>query len=224
VLTVVKVGGGLARDGGDHALRELCLALAAAGEHHPLLVVPGGAEFADAVRAYDDRFGLRPETAHRMAILAMDQFGWALADLIPGAARCVALGPARPGVVSVLLPAALLAERDPLPASWAVTSDSIAAWVAGASGASRLVLLKPVAGLYRSCPPADGPIPRLSVDELAALRPAAVDEYLPTALREAGVEAWVIDGGNPARLAELLTTGSTTGTVVAAERRSTAAG
>ena len=70
----------------------------------------------------------------------MDQFGWALADLIPGAARCVALEPARDGVVSVLLPAALLAERDPLPESWAVTSDSIAAWVAGAAGAERLVL------------------------------------------------------------------------------------
>ena len=77
--------------------------------------MPGGGEFADAVRDHDHRFGLRPQTAHRMAILAMDQFGWALADLIPGAVRCVELGPLRDGVVSVLLPAALLAERDPLP-------------------------------------------------------------------------------------------------------------
>jgi 5-(aminomethyl)-3-furanmethanol phosphate kinase len=220
VLTVVKVGGALARDGGDHALRELCLALAAAAERHPLLVVPGGAEFADGVRAYDDRFGLRPETAHRMAILAMDQFGWALADLIPGAARCVALGPARPGVVSVLLPAALLAERDPLPASWAVTSDSIAAWVAGAFGASRLVLLKPVAGLYRSWPPTAEPIARLTIDELAALRPAGVDVHLPAALRAAGVETWVIGGREPGRLAELLDHGRTAGTVVTAPARS----
>ena len=111
--------------------------------------MPGGGEFADAVREHDRRFGLRPQTAHWMAILAMDQFGWALADLIPGAARCADLGPVRDGAVSVLLPAALLAERDPLPASWAVTSDSIAAWVAGAAGAERLVLVKPVAGLYR---------------------------------------------------------------------------
>ena len=64
--------------------------------------------------------------------------------------RCAGLAPVRAGVVPVLLPFALLAERDPLPASWAVTADSIAAWVAGAAGAARLVLVKPVAGLYAS--------------------------------------------------------------------------
>jgi len=224
VLTVVKVGGGLARDAGDDALRALCTALAEAGARHPLLVVPGGGAFADAVRAHDQRFGLRAQTAHRMAILAMDQFGWALADLIPGAARCVDLAPPREGVVSVLLPAALLAERDPLPESWDVTSDSIAAWVAGATGADRLVLLKPVAGLYRTWPPAGEPIARLTLDELTALAPAGVDAYLPAALQAAGVETWVVDGRQPGRLAELLDTGSTAGTLVAARRTSTAAG
>jgi 5-(aminomethyl)-3-furanmethanol phosphate kinase len=216
VLTVVKVGGGLARESGGGALRALCAEIAEAGVRHRVLVVPGGGEFADTVRAHDRRFGLRPQTAHWMAILAMDQFGWALADLIPGATRCVDLGGVRNGVVSVLLPAALLRERDPLPASWSVTSDSIAAWVAGAAGAGRLVLVKPVAGLYGTWPPAGEPIARLTVDELAALRPAGVDEHLPAALRAAGVETWVIDGREPARLAELLDEGRTAGTLVAA--------
>jgi aspartokinase-like uncharacterized kinase len=214
VLTVVKVGGGLAREAGDGALRSLCGAIAEAGARHPLLVVPGGGDFADAVRDHDRRFGLHPQSAHRMAILAMDQFGWALADLIPGAARCSDVGAVGDGVVSVLLPAALLAERDPLPASWAVTSDSIAAWVAGAAGAERLVLAKPVAGLYREWPPAGEPIARLTCEELAALRPAGVDAHLPAALRAAGVETWVIDGREPARLAELLDHGRTAGTLV----------
>jgi probable H4MPT-linked C1 transfer pathway protein len=220
-LTVVKVGGGLAREAGDGALRALCRTISDAGARHPLLVVPGGAAFADAVREHDDRFAMRAATAHRMAILAMDQFGLLLCDLIPGAIPCSDLADARAaaarGRPPILLPAALLA-TDPLPASWAVTSDSIAAWVAGAGHAARLVLVKPVAGLYRDWPADGEPLARLSVDELAELRAAGraagVDPHLPEALRAAGVEAWVLDGREPARLVRLLEHGSTEGTLV----------
>ena len=180
MLTVVKVGGGLGRGAGDHALTALCEALGTLGERHPLLVVPGGAGFADAVRDVDRRFGLRAETAHRMAILGMEQFGWLLSDLIPG--------------TRVLLPAGL--SLDDLPASWQVTSDSIAAWVADRVGAERLVLLKAVDGLY----------------------PEGVDEYLPTLLARARFETWVISGRDPARITELLDRGTTTGTRIAAAR------
>jgi 5-(aminomethyl)-3-furanmethanol phosphate kinase len=221
VLTVVKVGGGLAREAGDGALRTLCRVIGDAGARHPLLVVPGGAEFANAVREHDGRFALRSATAHRMAILAMDQFGWLLCDLIPAGVTCTNLADARGaaarGRTPILLPAALLA-GDPLPASWAVTSDSIAAWVAGAGHAARLVLVKPVAGLYRDWPADGEPLARLSVDELAELRAAGrcagVDQHLPEALRAAGVEAWVLDGREPTRLVTLLERGSTEGTLV----------
>jgi 5-(aminomethyl)-3-furanmethanol phosphate kinase len=183
--------------------------------------VPGGAQFADAVREHDSRFDLEAATAHRMAILAMEQFGWLLSDLIPGAVRCADLSAARAagarGRTPILLPAAVLA-TDPLPASWAVTSDSIAAWVAGAARAARLVLVKPVGGLYRDWPADGKPLARVSVDELAELRAAeraaGVDRHLPEALRAAGVEAWVIDGREPARLVALLEHGRTEGTLV----------
>jgi aspartokinase-like uncharacterized kinase len=233
VLTGVKVGGGLVREAGDGALRTLCRAIGDAGARHPLLVVPGGAAFADAVREHDSRFALRAPTAHRMAILAMDQFGWLLSDLIPGAVPCTDLAAARAAAVRrstpVLLPAALLAQDPPraedplraehrLPASWAVTSDSIAAWVAGAARAGRLVLVKPVAGLYRDWPTDGEPLARLSVAELAELRAAGlaagVDPHLPEALRAAGVETWVVDGRKPTRLVALLEEGSTEGTLV----------
>ena len=217
MLTVVKVGGGLAREAGDGALRTLCSAIGDAGARHSLLVVPGGAAFADTVREHDSRFDLQAATSHRMAIIAMDQFGWLLSDLIPGGAPCTGVAASARGRIPVLLPAALLAS-DPLPASWEVTSDSIAAWVAGTANAGRLVLVKPVEGLYRAWPPDGEPIARLSVDELAELRTAGhaagVDPHLPEALRAAGVETWVIDGRDPARLATLLEHGSTAGTLV----------
>jgi 5-(aminomethyl)-3-furanmethanol phosphate kinase len=212
VLTVVKVGGGL----GDSALPGLCTALGELGERHPLLVVPGGAGFADAVRDADRRFRLRAQTSHRMAILGMEQFGWLLSELIPGAERCADLTRAGAGRATVLLPAALPLEA--LPASWDVTSDSIAAWVARQTGAGRLVLVKGVDGLFADWPPRGQPLGRLSVAELAALRTGGVDAYLPTVLEGAPFETWVVGGRDPNRVAELLERGTTVGTRIASAR------
>jgi aspartokinase-like uncharacterized kinase len=212
VLTVVKVGGGL----GDDVLRPLCATLGELGARHPLIVVPGGAGFADAVREADRRFGLRPATSHRMAILGMEQFGWLLSDLIPGAVRCAGLPRVGAGRTTVLLPAAL--PLDQLPASWEVTSDSIAAWVAGQIGAELLVLVKAVDGLFAEWPSRGEPLARLTVAELAALRTGGVDAYLPTVLDGAQFETWVVGGGDPDRVVELLERGTTVGTRIASAR------
>jgi aspartokinase-like uncharacterized kinase len=209
VLTVVKVGGGLGRGAGDDALRALCTMLGELGERHPLLVVPGGAWFADAVRDADLRFALPAATSHHMAVLGMEQFGWLLSELIPGAEHC-AEARVCAGRTTVLLPAALPLDR--LPASWEVTSDSIAAWVAREAGAGRLVLVKEVDGLFAEWPPRGEPLPRLTVAELAALRPGGVDAYLPNALANASFETWVISGRHPRRLTELLDRGTSVGT------------
>jgi aspartokinase-like uncharacterized kinase len=209
VLTVVKVGGGL----GDSALPGLCAALGELGERHPLIVVPGGAQFADAVRDADRRFGLSAAASHRMAILGMEQFGWLLSGLIPGAARCADLAQVGAGRTTVLLPAALPLD---LPASWDVTSDSIAAWVADRGGAGRLVLVKAVDGLFPDWPPRGEPLARLTVAELAGLPAGGVDEHLPAVLESARFETWVIGGRDPARITELLDRGTTVGTRIAA--------
>jgi aspartokinase-like uncharacterized kinase len=212
VLTVVKLGGGLGRGAGDDALCALCVRLGELGERHPLLVVPGGALFADAVREADRRFGLSATTSHHMAVLGMEQFGWLLSELIPGAERSAEARVAA-GRTTVLLPAALSLEG--LPASWQVTSDSIAAWVAGRAGAGRLVLVKEVDGLFADWPPRGEPLPSLTVAEVAALRPGGVDAYLPTALANASFETWVISGRDPRRLTELLDRGTSVGTRIA---------
>jgi 5-(aminomethyl)-3-furanmethanol phosphate kinase len=123
-----------------------------------------------------------------MAILGMEQFGWLLSDLIPGAERCTDATRAGAGRTRVLLPAGL--PLDELPASWDVTSDSIAAWVAARVDAGRLVLVKAVDGRFADL----------------------VDEHLPTMLERARFETWVIGGRDPARLVELLERGTTAGT------------
>ena len=129
---VVKVGGSLAMY--PESLRALCKKLSALSKKHRLVVVPGGGEFADAVRAVDKRFNLSSEASHRMAILGMDQYGLMLADLIPDSVAVVELEEIAKaldaGKVPVFLPSKILFSEDPLENSWDVTSDSIAIYIA----------------------------------------------------------------------------------------------
>jgi aspartokinase-like uncharacterized kinase len=145
VHTVVKVGGGLLSQAGafDRAIE----ALAACTRGRRVVIVPGGGPFADAVRRMFRRAKIGDDAAHWMAILGMDQYAHALAARLPDAAL-VERGPdiaaaLAGGRLPVLAPYRWLRAADPLPHSWSVTSDSIAAWVAGALGARRLVLIKP---------------------------------------------------------------------------------
>lgn len=214
---VLKVGGSLGR---GQALIELCRVLERLCQRHRLLVIPGGGGGADQVRDYDRRYGLSDSAAHWMAILAMDQYGLLLEDMI-GPGRAVkdfgqAAKALEQGLLPILLPHDLLAKQDPLPHSWQVTSDSIAAWAAKTAHARDLVLLKDVDGLFRPEPtressPTDGRLlAEINLEELA--ESAGVDPFLATLMRGNTLGLWIINGEKPGRLAELLTTGWTTGT------------
>jgi probable H4MPT-linked C1 transfer pathway protein len=140
---VVKIGGAALSDLAalDRVLAELD---AAAGA---IVVVPGGGPFADAVREVDRRVVLADATAHWMAVRGMDQYAELLVSRLRRGALVTDLDGVhetiRNGGVPVLAPHEWLRRDDPLPCSWEVTSDSIAAWVAGVTGARQLVLVKP---------------------------------------------------------------------------------
>jgi aspartokinase-like uncharacterized kinase len=112
-----------------------------------LVIVPGGGPFAEAVREADRRLAVSESAAHWMATLAMDQYAHLLVSRLPGAALVTTAreidGALDAAQVPILAPFRWLRQADPLPHSWNVTSDSIAAWIAGELGARRLVLVKP---------------------------------------------------------------------------------
>ncbi len=139
-LVVLKLGGAQARGG---RLGEWLDAISRhAGR---LVIVPGGGPFADAVRAQQAQIGFDDVAAHEMAMMAMSQFGRALASLRPGFALAdseAALRDAlRRGRTPIWSPErmALAAGLKP---SWDLTSDSLAVWLAGQLGAERLILVK----------------------------------------------------------------------------------
>jgi probable H4MPT-linked C1 transfer pathway protein len=141
---VVKIGGGSLA-----AVDEFDAVLTAIDEAADcrVLIVPGGGPFADAVRAVDRQVGVADEAAHWMAVLAMDQFAHLVASRLKRGALVREIAEIADAVlearVPVLAPYQWLRRVDPLPHSWDVTSDSIAAWVAGVIGAPRLLLVKP---------------------------------------------------------------------------------
>jgi aspartokinase-like uncharacterized kinase len=143
-ITVIKIGGALATV--PRALARVAVAVSAASRQHQLVVVPGGGPFAEAVRSYQASFGLSHDAAHWMAILGMDQYAYVLADQLENAVVVeepgAVLTTLAQGRVAILAPFRWMHSADVLPHSWAVTSDSIAAYIAGALGALRLVLIK----------------------------------------------------------------------------------
>jgi len=142
---VVKLGGGvLAR---VEQFSAVLAVIAAAATARRLLVIPGGGPFADTVREVERRLPLPDDAAHWMAILGIEQYAHLIATRLPGGVLVDGpsqiAGALQGGQVPVLAPYRWMRAADPLPHSWDVTSDSIAAWIAGAVGARRLVLVKP---------------------------------------------------------------------------------
>ena len=207
---VVKIGGSLAKDAA--VLRAVCAELSKAGERFRLAVVPGGGEFADVVRAVDSRFGLSEDVAHRMAVLGMDQYGLLLAELIP---RCrvafsigVVPGLSGAGRVVVLLPSRLIFRARSLEASWDVTSDSIAAYVAGRLSAGKLVLVTDVDGVFTSNPKVDAGAALVREVSASGLRElgsrTSIDRFLPNVILKYGLTCFVVNGRFPERVSATL--------------------
>jgi 5-(aminomethyl)-3-furanmethanol phosphate kinase len=138
---VVKLGGSFAYS--DH-LRHWIDALAEGGGR--VVIVPGGGPFADAVRSAQIQMRFDDKAAHHMAVLAMEQYGRALASFnstfsLAGSADAIErdLSEMR---VPVWMPSAMVLAATDIAQSWSVTSDSLAAWLAAKIGAGRLWIVK----------------------------------------------------------------------------------
>src|SRR5574337_1749353 len=212
---VIKVGGSLGKWGG---LGKLLDSIAKWKGATKVLVIPGGGVFADLVRTEYRRLRLTEHAAHRMAILAMDQYGLELCDLASRAASTSSLNQVREvirsGRLPVYLPSRSLSRHDPFAHSWGVTSDSIAAYIAGRVGAKALLLLKSVDGIFARDPKVDPSAPLLlRVARSQLSRYSGVDREFARWLN--GIDCcWIINGARPARVKEWLECSRTVGTCV----------
>jgi 5-(aminomethyl)-3-furanmethanol phosphate kinase len=139
---VVKLGGSLARD------RQFARWIEALRNYKSgAIIVPGGGPFADCVRDAQTYMRFGDATAHRMAVLATEQYAIACASSFPDVllvtdeAQLRLIGEGR---MAFWLPSRMALGADDLPENWQVTSDSLAAWLARRLDLEALVLLKSV--------------------------------------------------------------------------------
>jgi dihydroneopterin aldolase len=201
--TVVKFGGSHAF---DEALSHWLSAIeAGAGK---TVLVAGGGPFADAVRLAQRKIHFHDRAADEMALLAMEQYAIALAAV----ARLLAVVDSRSGIASALrrhlvpvwAPRRMVRKANDVPASWDVTSDSLAAWLSGQIGADRLILIKRV--------DSSGQEPT-SAAVLAAS--GIVDPAFPRFLAGSAVPGFLLGPGEETSLAGALRFGTPVGRPIA---------
>ncbi len=206
---VLKVGGSLA--GYPASLRKLCKELAIFAEDHEILIVPGGGRFADVVRDFDKSYGLSNTVAHKMAIIAMDQFGLFLSDITPNSYVSYSLEKVKnspSGTLPIFLPSRFIFRKDPLEHSWDVTSDSIAAYIAGIVHAKKLILVTDIDGIFTEDPKKNLDaklITDVSANQLLSWnRRTSVDRTLPKILLKTKLNCYVVNGKHPKRIRAVL--------------------
>lgn len=141
-MWVVKIGGSLL---GTPEL-ERWLEIFVKFSDGNIVIVPGGGIFADAVRDAQRLTKISDACAHKLAVLAMDQFGLVMANINPLLAtaktECEIDERTWQHRAIVWLPSHMVLADDCIPQSWEVTSDSLAAWLANKLNAKQLVLVK----------------------------------------------------------------------------------
>jgi aspartokinase-like uncharacterized kinase len=142
-MIVVKLGGSLSKaDTLVNCLNKLEQIYADSA----VVIVPGGGAFADQVRVAQQRWQFDDTTAHRMAILAMQQMALLIKGLKSNFSIAYSvtdiLKQAAPQKIVIWSPDIVELDNAAIKASWDISSDSLAVWLAGRLSARELVLVK----------------------------------------------------------------------------------
>ena len=201
---IVKLGGAMLL--ADELPAWLSACSASASEGPRCVIVAGGGALADQVRALQARWGFDDRAAHELALATMRLNARLLQSLAPRLASCevqleAELANYRSGALLWRPPEPFAPVA--LPASWAVTSDSIALWLAQVLSARALLLVKSLA-------PA-----QLQATSAASLAAAGVvDSHFPVLLAATPLPVRLISKANVAEFAHGLQCGVLPGVAV----------
>ncbi|HUV03137.1 MAG TPA: amino acid kinase [Desulfobacteria bacterium] len=199
-LVVVKLGGSLLTTG-----RELVQFLSdyAKKNELSLVIVPGGGLFAEAVKKLSERVNISDDTAHWMAVLAMHQYGLFLADGKPEIPVVESIAEIQHADhICIVLPYKILKADDSLPHTWAVTADTIAAFITHKLGEKTFIKVTDVDGISDE----NGSlITEIQPNELIEKdHRGCIDVELPYFLLQHDIRCVIVNGNYPERIIDVI--------------------
>ena len=138
-MIVIKLGGSLAH---SNALINCLNKIEHRYQGRAVIIVPGGGVFADQVRLAQQQWQFDEVTAHNMAILAMQQMALMFKGLVPQWPIVSSLSDIQQQKILIWSPNSAELDQSGVPATWDISSDSLAAWLAKQLSAKELILVK----------------------------------------------------------------------------------
>jgi len=136
-MNVIKLGGSLLESGQMFAcLKHIVKA------NEPTVVVCGGGDFANQVRTAQKKWHFDDVAAHEMAILAMQQTTVMCQNLQPEFVIASSVSEIKKHRFVIWSPNIAELNAAQIPATWDITSDSLAAWLATKLKANELIVVK----------------------------------------------------------------------------------
>ena len=145
-IIIIKLGGSLSR---SDTLVNCLNAVEKNYQGRAVVIVPGGGAFADQVRLAQQQWQFDDTTAHHMALLAMQQMALMFKGLKPDFAIADTVAAIHNQLnrkkTVIWSPDIIELDNAGIEASWDITSDSLAAWLAKTLSATELILIKSAA-------------------------------------------------------------------------------
>jgi len=212
---IIKLGGSLLATG-----RELVQLLSdyAMTKKLSIIIIPGGGPFVEIIKTLSEKMAISDDTAHWMAVLAMHQYGFFLADgeiTIPVVESIDAEMDidrdveeecsGNIGRICIVLPYKILKTDDSLPHTWNVTSDTIAAFIANKLGEKSFIKLTDVDGIFDEEDGNISLIEEINAKELIDKGiTGCIDAELPRFLLLHNMSCLIVNGNVPERIIDLI--------------------
>ncbi|MHA1231883.1 MAG: amino acid kinase family protein [Candidatus Helarchaeota archaeon] len=231
------MGGSISRN--PEIFKRLCKFLNELYKEFPFVIIPGGGVFADYVREIDKLFSLTNYHSHYMAILSMDLLGYLIYSQTPNSKLFFNISDLKHdenldqeiknnieilkniSTIPIILPFKFLLEKDPLPHSWDITSDSIAYYMGIYLKVDKIILVKDVDGLYNVDPNLDKNA--IFIDKITAIDLAkfsektCVDKCLSKLIQKYKKPCYLVNGEFPTRIKEIIENKKTKCTIISIE-------